>query len=107
MFHLPKTLFLVELEIDGNEKQGEWIRGVVLDHEQIFEIFHGETSSWISTLIFAKCRCNHFSLLFLQIVLISKKIIFENHGQDLEYKNAEHIHAKVLDSKQITLEDYK
>jgi len=43
MFHLPQTLLLVELEIDGNEKQGERIRGVVLYHEQIFEIFHGET----------------------------------------------------------------
>jgi hypothetical protein len=47
MFLLPQTLFLVELEIDGNEKQGEWIRGVVLDHKQIFEIFHdNKTSIW-------------------------------------------------------------
>jgi hypothetical protein len=43
MFHLPQTLLLVELEIDGNEKQGERIRGVVLYHEQIIENFHGET----------------------------------------------------------------
>jgi hypothetical protein len=45
MFLLPQTLFLVELEIDGNEKQGERIRGVVLDHKQIFEIFHDNKTS--------------------------------------------------------------